>query len=90
VTWHPARPRFRPLRLLFTWLSSAVALLLAASLVSGVAVDGVGAALLVAAIVAVLNAIVPPLVAALRLPFTILLGFVLVLVVDGGMLRLAA
>ena len=40
--------------------------------------------------VAVLNAVLPPLVAALRLPLTALLGFVLVLAVDAAMLLLAA
>ena len=43
-----------------------------------------------AAVVALLNAVLPPLVAALRLPLTALIGFVLVLAVDAGMLLLAA
>ena len=37
-----------------------------------------------AAAVAVLNALLPPLVAALRLPYTVGLGFVLVLLLDAG------
>ena len=44
----------------------------------------------VAAIVAVLNAMLPPLVAALRLPFTVVIGFLLVLALDAAMLLLAA
>jgi hypothetical protein len=36
--------------------------------------------------IAVLNAFVPPILAALRLPFTLLLGFVLVLLADAGIL----
>jgi Mycobacterial 4 TMS phage holin, superfamily IV/Type I phosphodiesterase / nucleotide pyrophosphatase len=44
----------------------------------------------VAAVVAVLNALLPPLVAALRLPLTALIGFFLVLGLDAAMLLLAA
>ena len=47
------------------------------------------AALVAAALIAVLNAVLPPLVAALRLPFTALLGFFGVLFLDAGMLLLA-
>jgi uncharacterized membrane protein YvlD (DUF360 family) len=46
-------------------------------------------ALLAAAVIAVLNAILPPLVAALRLPFMLVLGFLLVLVLDALMLLAA-
>jgi uncharacterized membrane protein YvlD (DUF360 family) len=88
--WSPDRPRLRPLRLLFAWLSSAVALLLAAGLVPGADVNGFLDAVLVAAIVAVLNAVLPPIVAALRLPFTVALGFLLVLALDAVMLLIAA
>ena len=72
------------------WLASALALLLAAGLVGGAEVRGFGGAVAVAAIVAVLNALLPPLVAALRLPFTVAIGFVLVLGLDAAMLLLAA
>ena len=41
-------------------------------------------ALLVAAIVAALNAVIPPLLAALRLPLTLVLGFLLVLIADAA------
>src|SRR5688572_30725523 len=90
LAWHPERPRLRPLRLLFAWLLSAVALLVAAGIVPGAHVNGFGGAVLVAAIVAVLNAILPPIVAALRLPFTVALGFLLVLALDAVMLLIAA
>ena len=43
-------------------------------------------ALLVAAVVAALNAVIPPVLAALRLPATLVLGFLLVLVADAGIL----
>ena len=43
-----------------------------------------------AAIIAVLNALLPPLIAALRLPFMLVVGFLLVLAVDAWMLKLAS
>jgi uncharacterized membrane protein YvlD (DUF360 family) len=61
----------------------------AAWIVPGAAIDGFWGALLVAAVVAVLNAIVPPLIASLRLPFTLVLGFLLVLAADAAILLLA-
>ena len=47
-------------------------------------------ALLTAVVIAVLNAVLPPIVAALRLPFTLVLGFLLVLVLDAAMLLAAS
>jgi uncharacterized membrane protein YvlD (DUF360 family) len=90
VAWRPERPAFRPLRLLVAWLIAALALLAAAAIVPGVHIEGFWAALAVAAVVAALNAVLPPLVAALRLPFMLVLGFVLVLVVDAFMLKLSS
>jgi uncharacterized membrane protein YvlD (DUF360 family) len=90
LSWQPARPRFRPLRLLLLWFISAFALLVAASLVPGVSIESFGGAVAVALVVGILNALLPPIVAALRLPFTLVAGFVLVLVLDAFMLMLAA
>ena len=90
AAWHPGRPRFRPLRVVFGWLSSAVAILLAAAIVPGATVNGFAGAALVAALVALLNAVLPPVVASLRLPFTVLVGFLVVLALDAAMLLLAA
>jgi uncharacterized membrane protein YvlD (DUF360 family) len=87
--WTPERPRFRAGQLLLGWLLGAVSLLVATELVPGASDSKFGAALAVAAALAVLNAVLPPLVAALRLPFTALLGFFLVLFLDAGMLLLA-
>jgi uncharacterized membrane protein YvlD (DUF360 family) len=86
----PPRPRFRVVRVLVAWVLSAAALLFAAWLVPGVAVNGWGSAFVATAIIAVLNAVLPPLLAALRLPFTLVLGLLLVLVLDALMLMLAA
>jgi uncharacterized membrane protein YvlD (DUF360 family) len=90
VSWHPERPKYRPLRLLLSWLLSAAALLIAASLVPGISVEGFGGAVVAALLIAVLNAILPPIVAALRLPFMALFGFIAVLVLDALMLVLAS
>jgi uncharacterized membrane protein YvlD (DUF360 family) len=86
VQWSPQPPRFRLVRVLVSWLVATIALLVAAGIVPGVSVKGFGGALLAAALIAILNAVLPPGVAALRLPFTLALGFVLVLFVDALML----
>jgi uncharacterized membrane protein YvlD (DUF360 family) len=89
VTWSPARPKLRPLRLLLAWVVSALALLAAAWIVPGATVNGFWGALVASAAIAALNAILPPLVAALRLPFVVLVGLVVALVLD-ALILLAA
>ena len=89
VAWEPTKPRLRPLRLLVSWAIAAATLYVAAIIVPGVTLEKPGSAFAVAAVVAILNAIVPPIVAALRLPFMLALGFIIVLVVD-ALLLLAA
>ena len=61
----------------------------AAWLVPGASIEGFWGALLVSAIVAALNAVLPPLLAALKLPFTLVAGFLLVLLADALMLLAA-
>ena len=82
VKWEPLMPRIRPLRLLVSWFVAGASLYVAAALLPGLRLDKPGAALFIAALIAVLNAVLPPLVAALRLPYMLALGFVLVLLVD--------
>ncbi len=84
------RPRIRPLRLLVAWVLSAAALLFAAWVMPGVHIHGFGGALVAAALIAVLNAILPPLLAAIRLPFTLVAGILLVLVLDAAMFVLVS
>jgi uncharacterized membrane protein YvlD (DUF360 family) len=88
--WQPERPRFRVFPLVLSWLAMGVALMVAAGILHGVGIDNFWGALVVAAIVAALNAIIPPILAALRLPATLVLGFLLVLLADAAILRLAA
>jgi uncharacterized membrane protein YvlD (DUF360 family) len=89
VGWRPAKPRLRILPLLLSWVVSAAAVFVAASILPGFELKALGGAFLLAALVALLNALLPPIVAALRLPFTILIGFLLVLFVDAGALLVA-
>jgi uncharacterized membrane protein YvlD (DUF360 family) len=90
LTWHPERPRFKLSRLLLSWLLTAAALWFAAAILPGVDVDTFGGALLMALAIAALNAVLPPLLAALRLPFTVALGFVLVLVLNALVLKVGS
>ena len=76
------RPRISILRLVVAWILSAAALLFAAAIVPGVHINGWTGAFVAAAIIAVLNAVLPPLVAAIRLPFTLITGLLLVLALD--------
>src|SRR5436190_21593908 len=89
VGWEPSKPRFDPLRLIVAWAIAAVAVYVGAGFVAGVRVPGPVGAIVVAAAIGIVNAVLPPLVAALRLPFTLLAGFVLVLLVDALALVLA-
>jgi uncharacterized membrane protein YvlD (DUF360 family) len=87
--WQPERPRLRMFPLAISWLAMGIALMVAAGLLPGVSIDNYWGALLVAAIVAALNAIIPPVLAALRLPLTLVTGFLLVLLADAAILRWA-
>jgi len=84
--WKPVRPRFRPLPLVVAWLVSTVALSVAAWIVPGASVSSFRGAFGAVAAIAVINAVLPPVIAALRLPLTALLGFLLVLCLDAAML----
>ena len=88
--WEPAPVRIRPMRLVLGWVVAAVAVYAAAAVLPSVDVAGPLGAFLAAALIALLNALLPPLIAALRLPYTVALGFLLVLFGDAAILLLAA
>jgi uncharacterized membrane protein YvlD (DUF360 family) len=90
VRWQPAKVRIRPVRLIVLWLVGAASVAVASWLLPGVALESSAGPFVVAALIAVLNAILPPVLAALRLPFTVAIGFILVLLADALILRLAA
>ena len=84
--WTPEIPRIKPLRMVFTWIVSAAALFVAAEIVPHVHVNGLLGAFVAALVIAILNAALPPIIAALRLPFALISGFLLVLFADAAML----
>ena len=89
-SWVPARPRWHVRRVLLSWVTSALAVYAATWLVPGVHVEGPLGAFVAAALIALFNALLPPVIAALRLPFMIVAGFLLVLIVDVLVFLLAA
>jgi uncharacterized membrane protein YvlD (DUF360 family) len=84
--WTPQRPKVRPFPIVLNWFAASASLLIAAAIIPGASVHGFAAAVAAVAVVALLNALLPPLVAALRLPWMLLVGFLLVLVLDALML----
>ncbi len=90
VRWQPERPRFRLSRLLISWALTAISLWAAARLLPGVDVVDTGGAFAMAAVVAIINAVIPPLLAALRLPFMLALGFILVLIANAIALQIGS
>ena len=90
MQWQPAKLKLRPGRLIVAWLVSAVAVWFAAAVIEGVGLKDFGGAVIAAALIAILNALLPPIIAALRLPLALLTGFLSVLVADALVLRLAA
>jgi uncharacterized membrane protein YvlD (DUF360 family) len=90
LAWEPQMPRLRPLRLAVAWAVSAASIAVAAWILPGVALHSTGAAFVTAAVIAILNAVLPPLLAALRLPYMIAAGFLLILFADALLLLGAA
>ena len=88
-SWQPDRPRLKLFPLLVSWFATGVALMVASAILPGVDIGSFWGALLVAAVVAALNAVIPPVLAALRLPLTLVLGFLLVLIADALILQIA-
>ena len=88
--WKPERPRLRLFPLVVSWLATGVALMVAAWILPGVDIATFWGALLVAALVAALNAVIPPVLAALRLPLPLVSGFLLVLIADALILLIVA
>ena len=89
-SWEAVPLRLRPLRIVVKLIVVTLAVYAAAMLLPGVDVAGVGGAFVAAALIAALNVFIPPLLASLRLPFTIALGFLLAIGGDAAILLLAA
>ena len=78
------------MKLLLKWLLSAAALLLVAAVFSGVQVHSYGSAILAAAVIALLNTLVRPVLVLLTLPATLLTVGLFLLVINGLMLWAAS
>src|SRR4051794_7030214 len=90
VRWHPETPRVGLVRFLVAWIITAAAIAVSIWIAPGASIDGIGGAFLVAAVLGVLNGVLPAIIAALRLPFTLVTGFLLVLAADAALLLLTA
>ena len=78
------------LRLLLHWLLSAITLLLVARFVPGFYVSGLGAALIAALVIGLINATLGLILKILTLPITILTFGLFLLVINALMLKVAA
>src|SRR4051812_26542501 len=88
VSWQPVAPKISLVRLLVSLAVLTGSVYIAAGLTPGVALERPGAGALVALSLAFLNAVIPPVLAALRLPFMVAIGFIGILLVDAGLLLL--
>jgi putative membrane protein len=78
------------LKLITKWLLSAAALLFVAYVYSGVEVRSFGAAMLAAFVIALLNAVIRPVLVVLTLPVTVLTLGLFLFVINALMFWLAA
>jgi uncharacterized membrane protein YvlD (DUF360 family) len=82
-------PALHPLRLLLALLVSSASILLAAGILPGFDVGDFWVAIVAALIIGALNAVLAPIVAALKLPFTVATSFLLLLALNAGLLLAA-
>lgn len=78
------------LKFILRLLLNAIAILLVAKLVSGIAVSGYGVAIVAAFVLGIVNALIRPLMHLLALPITIITFGLFALVINGLMFGLAA
>lgn len=76
--------------LVIRWLLNALALGITAVLIPGIRVSGVGALLVAALVIGLINALVKPLLVILTLPVTILTLGLFLLILNGLLFWLAA
>jgi len=89
TAWKPGRPTLRVRQLFVSWILSALTLLVVSWLLPGISLTGFFGALLATAVIAALNVLLPPVIAGLRLPYTVGLSFLLILILDAFLLMLA-
>ncbi len=78
------------MKIIVTWLLSALAIGISAWLIPGAEISGFGAALLAALILGAVNAVIRPLLIILTLPINILTLGLFTLVINAGMVALTA
>lgn len=78
------------MKLILTWLISAISILLSAWIAPGVTISGFGAALLAAVVLGAVNAFIRPIILFFTLPINILTMGLFTLVINAGMVALAA
>lgn len=71
------------MKLLVVWLLNAVSLLAVAYLMPSIQVSGFGGALITAAVIALVNVLIRPLLVILTLPVTVLTLGLFILVING-------
>jgi putative membrane protein len=76
--------------MLISWIATAVALLIGDRLLGGVFVGGIGAALIAALVLGLVNAVIKPVMFLMTLPVTIVTLGLFVLVIDAAMLGLVS
>lgn len=76
--------------IIINWVVSALAIMVASYLLTGVMVDGFITALVLAVVLGAINAFVKPILVILSLPVTILTLGLFVFVIDAALIMLAA
>lgn len=77
------------MNIIISWLISAVAILITAYILPGVAVSGFGVAVIVALVLGILNALIKPILVLLTLPINILTLGLFTLVINAALVLLA-
>jgi len=78
------------MRLLFTWLINAIALLAVPYLMHSVSVTGIGTALIAALVLGLINTLIRPLLLLLTLPVTVLSLGLFIFIINGFLFWLVA
>jgi putative membrane protein len=76
-------------RILIAWLVTTIAILLAAYIIPGIRIASAGAAVIAAAILAILNGLLKPVLVVLTFPLTIITLGLFLLVINALMFLLA-
>ena len=76
--------------MVLSWIATAAGLLIGDRLLGGVFVGGIGAALIAALVLGLVNAVIKPVMFVMTLPVTILTLGLFVLVIDAAMLGLVS